>query len=235
MPPRQKPATGRPEKTVDLVPEAEATAALAWLKRHSTKRTRDGMARYGLPSDNALGVSIADVKVLGERLGRNHELAAALWETGVYEARLRDLVCRRPGARHVGADGPLVPRLRQLGHLRHGVLPAVRSHAARLVEGRQVERPARGVRQARGVRAAGEPGACTTRRPATQPFLDSLPLIERAASDERNFVKKGVSWALRAVGRRNPALNAAAVEVARRLAASPDAAPRWVGKDAVRG
>ncbi len=66
------------------------------------------------------------------------------------------------------------------------------------------------------------------------PFLDSLRLIEHAAGDERNFVKKGVSWALRAVGRRNPALNAAALEVARRLAASTEAAPRWVGKDAVR-
>ena len=60
----------------------------------------------------------------------------------------------------------------------------------------------------------------TTRRPATARFLDSLPLIERAAADDRNFVKKGVSWALRAVGRRNPELNAAAVTLARRLAAS---------------
>jgi len=55
-----------------------------------------------------------------------------------------------------------------------------------------------------------------------------------AASDERNFVKKGVSWALRAVGRRDQALNAAAVEVARRLSESPEAAPRWIGKDALR-
>jgi 3-methyladenine DNA glycosylase AlkD len=61
-----------------------------------------------------------------------------------------------------------------------------------------------------------------------------LPLIEKGARDERNFVKKGVSWALRAVGRRNMALNAAALKVARRLALSEEAACRWVGKDAVR-
>jgi len=66
------------------------------------------------------------------------------------------------------------------------------------------------------------------------PFLASLSLIEHAAGDERNFVKKGVNWALRAVGRRNAALNSAAVAVARRLATSPEAAPRWVGKDALR-
>ncbi len=66
-------------------------------------------------------------------------------------------------------------------------------------------------------------------------FLRTLPIIERGAADERNFVKKAVNWALRAIGGRNAALNAAAIAVARRLAESADAAPRWVGKDALRG
>jgi 3-methyladenine DNA glycosylase AlkD len=65
-------------------------------------------------------------------------------------------------------------------------------------------------------------------------FLRALPLIERGAVDERNFVKKGVSWALRGIGRRNPALHAAAVAVGRRLAESPRASARWIGKDALR-
>jgi 3-methyladenine DNA glycosylase AlkD len=68
--------------------EDEVRSALTRLERHSTKRTRDGMARYGLPSDNAFGVTMADMKVLAKRLGRNHELAAALWDTGWYEARM---------------------------------------------------------------------------------------------------------------------------------------------------
>jgi 3-methyladenine DNA glycosylase AlkD len=67
-----------------------------------------------------------------------------------------------------------------------------------------------------------------------EPFVESLRFIERAATDERNFVKKGVSWALRGVGRRNAALHAAALAVARRLAATPEAAARWVGKDPIR-
>jgi 3-methyladenine DNA glycosylase AlkD len=65
-------------------------------------------------------------------------------------------------------------------------------------------------------------------------FLAFLPLIEKGARDERNFVKKAVSWALRSIGRRNRALNAAALAVAKRLAQSEEAAPRWVGKDALR-
>jgi 3-methyladenine DNA glycosylase AlkD len=65
-------------------------------------------------------------------------------------------------------------------------------------------------------------------------FLAFLPLIEKGARDERNFVMKGVSWALRAIGRRSKPLNVAALAVARRLAASKEAPCRWVGKDAVR-
>ena len=65
-------------------------------------------------------------------------------------------------------------------------------------------------------------------------FLAFLPLIEKGARDERNFVKKAVSWALRAIGRRNLALNAAALTVAERLALSEEAACRWVGNDALR-
>jgi len=65
-------------------------------------------------------------------------------------------------------------------------------------------------------------------------FLRLLPLIEATARDERNFVRKSVNWALRQIGKRNLALNAATVAVARRLAVAPDASSRWVGKDALR-
>ncbi len=62
----------------------------------------------------------------------------------------------------------------------------------------------------------------------------ALRLIERAATDERNFVKKAVSWALRGIGRRNRTLNAAAADLARRLSTSKDSAARWIGKDALK-
>ena len=66
----------------------ELKSVLEWLEDHSSKSNRDGMARYAIPSDNALGVSVANIRVLGKRIGRNHELAAALWKTGIYEARM---------------------------------------------------------------------------------------------------------------------------------------------------
>ena len=68
----------------------------------------------------------------------------------------------------------------------------------------------------------------------TRRFSGNSSLIERAADDERNFVKKAVNMALRAIGKRNPALNKAAVAVAQRLSGSQDATARWIGKDAIR-
>lgn len=61
-----------------------------------------------------------------------------------------------------------------------------------------------------------------------------FPIIEKGATDDRNFVKKGVSWALRHIGHRNAALHAAAVRMATKLSNSDDAAKRWVGRDALR-
>ena len=72
------------------------------------------------------------------------------------------------------------------------------------------------------------------KRTPDAPFLKSLELIERASDDNRNFVKKGVSWALRGVGHRNPKLRAAATKTATKLAKSEIASARWIGKDAIR-
>ncbi len=95
-----------------------------------------------------------------------------------------------------------------------------------------------GLNDAFGRRAAFALLACLALHDKTAgdtPFLDGLTLIERAAGDNRSFVKKAANWALRAIGlRESPALKAAALDTARRLAASPEPSARWIGKDAVR-
>ncbi|HUE83448.1 MAG TPA: DNA alkylation repair protein [Pyrinomonadaceae bacterium] len=72
------------------------------------------------------------------------------------------------------------------------------------------------------------------KRASTDQFARCLPLIEKATTDERNFVNKGVSWALRVIGRRNREIHAAAVILAKSLSESPNASARWVGKDALK-
>ena len=61
---------------------------LTFLERRGTKKNRDGMARYAITAPKAFGVSVATLQQLAKRLGRDHELALALWDTGWYEARM---------------------------------------------------------------------------------------------------------------------------------------------------
>jgi 3-methyladenine DNA glycosylase AlkD len=213
--------------------EDEVQSALKWLKSHSTKATLKGMARYAIPSDKAFGVTMANMKVLGKRLGRNHELAAALWETDVYEARMVVSF----------VDDPTQVTPAQMDrwckdfdnwaicdtlcfHL-FDRTPHAWAKVTQWSSKRDefVKRAAFALLWALTVhdKHAGD-----------EPFVQGLLLVERAANDERHFVKKSVNMALRAIGKRNLALNAAAVAVARRLADSQEAAARWVGKDALR-
>jgi 3-methyladenine DNA glycosylase AlkD len=213
--------------------EAQVQSALKWLKSHSTKATLEGMARYAIPSDKAYGVAMRDIKALGKTLGRNHELAVALWATSVYEARML--------ASFVGDPAQLMPAQmdRWCKDFDNWAYCDALSfnlfdrspHAWTKVTQWSTRRNEFEKRTAFALLWSL---TVHDKRAGNEPFIQGLALIEREAGDERNFVKKAVNMALRAIGKRNRALNAAAVVLARRLADSKDATARWVGKDALR-
>lgn len=191
------------------------------------------MARYGLPSDKALGVSVGDIQKLGKKLGRSQALAEALWDTDIYEARLL--------AAFVGEPDKLTPtRMNRWcrGFDNWGVVDTVcfklfdqSPHGWSRVE------PWAKMKGEFQRRAGFVMLACLAAHTEDVPderFIGFLPLIEQGATDERNFVKKGVSWALRMIGLQSPGLRAACTTLAGRLAASVHPAARWVGRDALR-
>ncbi len=191
------------------------------------------MARYGIAAPKAFGVSVSMIQQLGKRLGRDHDLALALWDTGWYEARMLSAFVDEPDRVTAGQMDRWARDFDNWAvcdHLCFHLFDRT-PHAWRKIEQWSRRREEFVKRAAFALLASV---ALHDKSAPDAPFVRSLRLIEAAAADERNFVKKGVSWALRSVGRRNRALNAAAVEVAKRLAASADAAPRWVGKDALR-
>jgi 3-methyladenine DNA glycosylase AlkD len=213
--------------------DRKLSAALAALKRLASKKVRDGMKRYAIPSDKAFGVSMGNIQKVGKSLGRDHALAEALWASGHYEARML--------AAYVAEPARVSPAQMErwckdfdnwaICDTVCFVLFDRSPHAWRKLavwarrKDEFVKRAAFALLASLTVhdKAAGD-----------APYLRGLELIERAAGDERNFVKKAVNWALRSIGKRNVALNAAARTVAERLAASSEAAPRWVGKGALR-
>ncbi len=213
--------------------EADVRAALAWLERRGSRRNRDGMARYGIVAPKAFGVSMAKMETLATRLHPDHDLALALWRTGWHEARMLATL----------VDDPALVTRRQMDEwCRDFNNWAVCDTACFKLFDRSPFAWTRIAPWARR-RAEFEKRAAFAliaslalhdkRAPDTK-FLALLPLIVQASGDERNFVKKGVNWALRAIGHRNPRLHQAAARTAARLAASKDSTPRWIGKDALR-
>jgi 3-methyladenine DNA glycosylase AlkD len=214
-------------------PAADVTAALAWLKKHGSKANRDGMARYAIVAAQVFGVSVLDIRRFGKTLGPRHDLAEPLWKSGWYEARMLVAFIADPAR--------LTPA--QMDRWAHdfdnwAICDNLtfqlfdRSPYAWTKVDQWAAKDAEFVKRASFALLAAL--ALHDREAADAAFVDRLPAIEAAAADPRNFVKKGVSWALRSIGSRNVPLHAAAMALASRLSGSPVAATRWVGKDALR-
>jgi 3-methyladenine DNA glycosylase AlkD len=214
-------------------PGASVHEVLAELQRKGTAATRRGMARYGIVAKRAFGVPMGTLLVLRKKLGTDQALSLALWTSGWYEARLL--------ATMVG-DSAQVTRRQMDAWARSFENWADCDTACFKLFDRVPFADEKAVQWTASTREFVKRGgfalvACLAlhRKEAPDPrFKRFLPLIVKGARDPRNFVKKGVVWALRGIGNRSPALRTAALDVARRLAASPDVPSRWVGNTARR-
>jgi 3-methyladenine DNA glycosylase AlkD len=236
---KRKGAQSSPAKTSastvsDEPLERQVESALQWLKRHSSAATREGMSRFAIPGDRAFGVSVRDIKMLGKQLGRNHSLATNLWDTGVYEARMLASLVGDPEALTASEMERWCKDFDNWAicdSVCFNLFDKSRYAWAKM----KLWTHRREEFEKRAGFALLWTLSIHDKAATNQPFLDEgLALIEREAADERHFVKKAVNMALRAVGKRNRELHEAAVETAKRLAASENAAARWVGSDAVR-
>ena len=246
----------RTKGAIDVPPElaarggsgsrARVAPILAELRAMGSERDRAGMARYGINVERAFGVSIQALRLIARRLGTDHALALALWRTGHHEARLLACFIDDPAAvteEQVEAwagdfdswdlcDQATTSLFDLTGHAWTKAAEwAVRDEA-------WVKRGGFALMAGLAVHDQAAPDRA---------FMKLLPLIERAAWDDRNFVKKAVNWALRNIGKRNLALHAAATARAGRILAAAnrraggerggDAAARsarWVAADALR-
>lgn len=211
----------------------DVAGTLAALKALGTAHDREGLRRYGIVAPQAYGVGMAKIQALAKQIGPRHDLALALWETGWYEARLLTAFIDEPDR---VTSAQMDRWCRDFDNW--GVVDTLcfklfdRTPHAWAKVSRWADEEAEFQKRAAFALLASLAGHDRTSGDA--PFLDGLRLIEAAAGDGRNFVKKGVNWALRRIGTRNPALHAAAMATATRLAASTAPSSRWNGKDALR-
>jgi 3-methyladenine DNA glycosylase AlkD len=206
---------------------------IAWLRENGTRRYKDGLARYGIVTTKAFGVPVGAMLKFAKRHGKDHALAAELWKSGWYEARMLAAMIDDPEQVTRQQMNAWVKDFDTWGicdtvcwHL-FDYTPHAWESLRRWSTSREEF-----VKRAAFAMMAGQAGHNKTATDAE--FLALLPLIEEGARDDRNFVKKAVSWALRRIGHRSAGLHDAAVTLARRLAASETPSSRWVGKDALR-
>ena len=206
---------------------------LSWLKAEGTKETVEGMTRYGIPNDRAFGVPMGEMKKFAKRAGKDHVLALELWKTGWYEARTVAVLVAEPTKLTRRQMDAWVGEMDSWAICDTACFHLFdRAAAAWDAVPDWVAAPKEFVRRAGFALIWAL--ALHDKKAADDRFLTCLGLIEDGAGDERNFVKKAVDMALCAIGQRNPALNAAAVETARRLAGSGDKTRSWIGRKALR-
>lgn len=214
---------------------AEATPldeAVTGLREAADPARLPGMARVGINVDHALGVSVPNIRRIARRLGTDQALAEGLWDSGIHEARILAVLIADPLT--------ITPEVRDrwVGDLDSwDVCDFAADLFGRTTQPERVIRAWARRPEPYVKRCAFAMIARAAVREKTWPdarFERFLPVIRRGAVDERNEVKKAVSWALRQIGKRNPSLHERAVESATGLPELDSRSARWIARDVLR-
>ena len=203
------------------------------LKSLADPKAVEGMTRFGISAKNTYGVSLPIIRNMAREIDRNHELAQQLWSSGVHEARILASLIDDP--KRV-TDEQMESWVKDFDSwdvcdqccsnlfdkTAHAFDKAVQW------SGRNEE----------FVKRAGFVLMATlsvhAKKANDEEFIRFLPIIKRESTDERNYVKKAVNWALRQIGKRNLTLNKKAIETARLIQRTNSRSAKWTASDALR-
>jgi 3-methyladenine DNA glycosylase AlkD len=203
------------------------------LRALGERRNIEGMARFGIRARNVYGVAKPKMDKLARRIGRSHELALDLWDSGVHDARILAGMID---------EAPKVSATQMEEWVRHfdnwDVCDGTCCHLFVFCEPAWEKAIAWSRREEEFIKRAGFALmaylAYRDKAAADAKYRKLLPIIERESDDERNFVRKAVNWALRQIGKRNVPLNRAAIRTAQHIRRRSSRAARWIAADALR-
>ena len=207
--------------------------ALEQLRASANRQFAQRLRRVGIDAPKSLGVPVPEIRRLARELGTNHRLALALWTTKLHEARILAILIADP----LRISKPEIERwLSDLDtwdlcdHLCVDFvkdMPNPLQYVSRWIRRNElfVRRAAFTLIATLAIHDKSLPNAT---------FAQLLDLIERCASDPRNYVKKAASWAIRQIGKRNECLHVAALASAHRLRAAEGDVHKWIAADVVR-
>ena len=206
---------------------------LETLKKLSRPENIAGMARFGINTQNNLGISIVALRTLAKKIGTDHALAKHLWDSGIHDARLLAtlvddprLVTQQQMDRWVSAFDSWDVCDQCCNNLFYKTPYAYDKIDQWCTKDQEY------------VKRAGftliAVLAVHDKQASDERFEHFFPLIVKGATDSRNYVKKAVNWALRQIGKRNTTLNKRALALARDLKQQESPAARWIATDAIR-
>ncbi len=210
-----------------------ADEIISALKKNRNAKNIEGMARFGINVESALGISITLLRKVAKDIPQNHKLALDLWESGIHEARILASIIDEPVKVTKSQLNKWVNDFNSwdvcdqcCNNLFWQTNFAIEKSFEWIENKKEF------------VRRAGFTMICALavhdKRMTNKDFLKYFPLIEKYSTDERNFVKKAVNWALRQIGKRNLQLNKEAVKLCKKLISSESKSAKWIGKDAIK-
>jgi len=207
---------------------------LKQLKSLSNPDAIAGMARFGINPTNTYGVSIPVLRKMAKQIGKNHLLAQQLWtSSGIHDARILAGMIDIP---EKVTETQLERWVKDFDSW--DVCDQCCSNLFDKTKFAHKKAIEWSKRREEFVKRAGFVLMATLavhdKEADHQKFLRFLPVIKREATDERNFVKKAVDWALRQIGKRNSALNKIAVQTAKEIQKIDSESTRWIASDALR-
>lgn len=203
------------------------------LKSLANPAIATGMARFGSKPKKALGISAPNLRQLAKEIGRDHRLALRLWDSGIHEARILASLIDEP---EKVTEAQMERWVKDFDSW--DVCDACCCNLFDKTPVAYQKAAAWSRRKEEFVKRAGFALvaylAVHDKKAKDEQFIRFLPIIKRASSDERNFVKKAVNWALRQIGKRNVALNRLAIQTAKEIHAMDSKTARWIAADALR-
>jgi 3-methyladenine DNA glycosylase AlkD len=212
---------------------ATVAEVLNRLKEKATPNNLRGMARFGITIDSRLGVSIPDMRKMAKEFAGDHKLALELWKTRIDEARILssmiddpEQVTQKQGEKWV-KDFNSWDVCDQVCMNLFGKTPWAWQ---KIIE--WASRKEEFIKRAAFSLIACL--ACHDKKAPDENFIKLFSLLRQGATDERNFVRKAVNWALRNIGKRNIRLNRAAIQFAEEIGRIDSKTARWIASDAIR-
>jgi 3-methyladenine DNA glycosylase AlkD len=212
--------------------EISLTIVLTELQNLSSAEHFAQLSRFGIKDSNAFGVKIPDIRQLARKIGKNHELAIELWETGIHEARLLAGFIDNPKQVSVEQFDKWVHDFDSWDICDQTCSLFVKTPFA--LEKIKILSESKEVFVKRTSFVLMCAFAIMNKKSDDSFFYPFFEIIQREAGDDRNFVKKAANWALRQMGKKNDSLRLIAIEYAQRILSQDSKSAHWIARDALR-